>query len=1580
MRKRLIATVLCVQMLLSLLASTSVVFASEIVSPSTDEPVQENSLTKTDSTSGEDESTPGEGEGTPGEGEGTPGEGEGIPGKGESAFGEGEDTPGEGEGTPSEGESTSGEGEGTPGKGESTFGEGEGTPGEGESTFGEGKGTPSGEEGTLQTPTIPVKELTWLSYEDALMEEACRVWIDPSIYIGYTATFNTTDWIDIIFANIDIAQSNSIQENTVISISNESLTNIQVEIKNSVIADYYYYDDDTPYPMVWYEVEILGDNNDSNPIDPQILELLEENPYVLYHDNVDSNPPTLLIQPKKAMFVGETVEIRKAAAEATKSNIVDTADLPDFVDVIGHTMLVNQYQMYDIGDLPAWNPEDDTTVYRYVKDESLILIPPEVTVAYEKLLQAEDMDSYNAIYNSLPEYVRQMFSEKHLTNLEKHTETLANREYTAIVELNGKTIPVSVRGPLPAGASLSVTPVSGETILNADFDIHSATEIIAALDIRIVFDDNTEWQPADGQYVAVSIGMTELGYEDGDIVRLHHQHEGDIFTYNVFVVLDGCVTYWTNGFSIYVVSAPKNTTPIGQAITPDDDPSLEVGQEIVYYRPSDGDNGGTYTYGTWTVEDSAGAIYHTVHSNGNPSSGTMSVPWIKINALKVGTVTLRFYSNNSNTPETYTLNITAPKAAAGQKRLYIQDIVNTDGIIKASLVDDQGNELSLAGASFSWRRSDNLFIVPQAYTTDYSGVNIAVDHAGLVEARKDKNTGEYDLVTYTVKAILADGDVLEASYTVYYQSEIINANFEAPNAPGNSSGATYTFFPNGYDGLYWKTTAPGTGDNRTKDIEYGDLSKTGNGSTTEFGVTQAADAASGGTQFAELNAEAFGALYQDIITAPGEDLDWSFSHAARPNQNWGSTPTVIYNQMYIVIGPTEAAQKLLTQEQLSALGNAAKSAANVSGTSDTFLAGTTPVDVTYDGAKYKVWYHNAGGNYLVGTNTNWTKIADSYTVPNNQYRTRIFFVSDPPSGSTSQNAGNLIDASRAGQYKKYLIEYYEETIENGIQNLTHLSDYDEIDERLIYSSALIKNLDSFVNRKDDNELVNNLFLHQILVNGVPYPYDIRYDVTAQTGPFDYSKAAIYITKYLGTPTHPIPADQDSKVNDYSQYDIVLQVFLRDTIVSVDKELVFPAEMTIEQKQNLMKDLTTANPEQPDKVLGYNAEFELHSIKATRDTSGNITKYELTDDYIATGDTLLTILDPSGDCTGYVSIEKIAENGGRVLPTPGDYVLEETATSELVGLVLETVELTAKTFSYNNGTDEPISQSYTVYTDSGTDNPDGPPTTPPDLVSLPFTLEAQAKIAQVSVVNTYREKLTKINYKAIGNGKVKLNKADANYEDTPSETLKFYSGKAIGAVGHAAKNATFVGWFLDEACTQEVPEGTSAYGVYNKAAHTFKPNANIISEEVITFYALFETGTITIERTNAEPGQVFVYHIHRDEKTTTTETETGTQTETVPALDMYVTVVCGNDGTGSTTVYEVPLGEYTVTELPDFAWRYDNKREITKEHEFNTDGTVKDLNLTYKFGEDKTTWNKSWLNDFDTKPNVSKRPKPTGGSD
>ena len=144
----------------------------------------------------------------------------------------------------------------------------------------------------------------------------------------------------------------------------------------------------------------------------------------------------------------------------------------------------------------------------------------------------------------------------------------------------------------------------------------------------------------------------------------------------------------------------------------------------------------------------------------------------------------------------------------------------------------------------------------------------------------------------------------------------------------------------------------------------------------------------------------------------------------------------------------------------------------------------------------------------------------------------------------------------------------------------------------------------------------------------------------------------------------------------------------------------------------------------------------------------------------------------------------------------------------------------------------------------------------------------------------------------------------------------------GSVPTAGRYYEFGGWFMDEACTVPVPVDMATRDPDTNRLAPVKAELDDTSDNV--FYAKFDrlTGPLTVDRTSTDdPQRVFVYEI-RDNQT---------------GAVITVTVVGG----GETTIPDMPLGDYTVTQKNDWSWRHSDNA-TTKEHN-NTAGT------TYAFG-------------------------------
>lgn len=172
--------------------------------------------------------------------------------------------------------------------------------------------------------------------------------------------------------------------------------------------------------------------------------------------------------------------------------------------------------------------------------------------------------------------------------------------------------------------------------------------------------------------------------------------------------------------------------------------------------------------------------------------------------------------------------------------------------------------------------------------------------------------------------------------------------------------------------------------------------------------------------------------------------------------------------------------------------------------------------------------------------------------------------------------------------------------------------------------------------------------------------------------------------------------------------------------------------------------------------------------------------------------------------------------------------------------------------------------------------------------------------------------------------------------TLDNTLEVVEGKNSfeGTTPAAKSGYTFDGWYQDAACTIPVREkGT----VDATGKLTPKRSELLPAPQTNVFYARFKAVygnvTITREATEDESNGVGTYVYRLTSKDN-------------PAYVVEVTVPKG----GSTTVYDLPCGSYTVEQVHSWSWRYSD-REQTVEIE-------KDKTKTVKF--DGAAVKKKWL--------------------
>ena len=319
--------------------------------------------------------------------------------------------------------------------------------------------------------------------------------------------------------------------------------------------------------------------------------------------------------------------------------------------------------------------------------------------------------------------------------------------------------------------------------------------------------------------------------------------------------------------------------------------------------------------------------------------------------------------------------------------LTINDEVSDSGCYEAAVTDVEG---ALEGKSvwYQWyKRTDGADYTPvEAKTFTVGGKtvsNIRGKHGEKLFLALDGGTVSDTLPSVTYKAVLkVDGteyDSVSADLTnITYQASVLNGSFEAPNLTDDKYHYQQ-FVREGTPGLFWKTTAsneeegmPAYPDGLTKKNDgehYIEIIDTG----TDKHKSDAANlhqqnTPTDGTQYAEINAGAAGALYQTIATIPGTTMYWSVDHSGRNGTDI----------MAVVMMPESTAENITTQAQLrEVLKN------------PSVYGATVASDLS---AEKGVWTTHSG----------------QYTIPEKQYETRFFFMAV----STHDNndfVGNHID-------------------------------------------------------------------------------------------------------------------------------------------------------------------------------------------------------------------------------------------------------------------------------------------------------------------------------------------------------------------------------------------------------------------------------------------------------------------------------------------------------------------------------------------------------------------------------------------
>ena len=239
-----------------------------------------------------------------------------------------------------------------------------------------------------------------------------------------------------------------------------------------------------------------------------------------------------------------------------------------------------------------------------------------------------------------------------------------------------------------------------------------------------------------------------------------------------------------------------------------------------------------------------------------------------------------------------------------------------------------------------------------------------------VKVFQKRDIGNNGLPTAEAAAVATSREYVVTSYY-----EVRNGGFETPSMK-DSTSSNQQYTNDNYKNLLGVWQSTGRGSNGTS-IEI--VNTRVDGFRTDY-AWYGSDGAAEGEQFAELNCDAEGALYQDVLTTPGETLNYKFAHRARGSYQNSTSES---DSMYVLIMSTKLAQGITTHSQVrNVINNLAA------------YPGATVTKYTSDDQQ-------------------WSRYEGTYNVPegSDQYSTRFFFVSGDSTEVASgiNTVGNFLD-------------------------------------------------------------------------------------------------------------------------------------------------------------------------------------------------------------------------------------------------------------------------------------------------------------------------------------------------------------------------------------------------------------------------------------------------------------------------------------------------------------------------------------------------------------------------------------------
>ena len=594
-------------------------------------------------------------------------------------------------------------------------------------------------------------------------------------------------------------------------------------------------------------------------------------------------------------------------------------------------------------------------------------------------------------------------------------------EYTGDTGDGIKVTAKADAGTFPEGTTLKVTRVTKDGDTSADYaaaksaldESGTTYDDFAAVDISFVDSNGNEVEPADGKAVSVVLTADDsVVPEDADpsTLAVSHIDESGSQSQATAVADSGTETegsvdasegtvkaeFTTDSFSTYTITwkssgvfshthfivtvhyVDESGSDIDVSDATDVTETSFWGTNAVYTFSQGAKNIDGYSYDHASYDTYRGSVVTSATYEQTKPQGSYG----KITFYNQDTQVAQLSSTGGATQYADVYLVYTDNSS-----LKITDNVKADGTFVANYSGTLED-----GQYYRWVRStsqDGTYSTVESKRVSGKSYNVDPSDTSKINVVLDGHDDESQHYWYKLQIVNADGKVAAESHPKQntYNYQLRNGGFETPAV---TSGYNHQYSNDDYldNGGYWQTTGTGTGDKAGRDIEIVNPSNDPSGCQYQFHTYDAkynGQMAPEGSQFAELNCEASGSLYQDVMTIPGSQLTYSLFHRARGivhgyNRDNASN---YRDTMYVLIMSAELADKLNIKTQTD-VNNA--------------ITQINAGNPDYAGAKV----------FSYTDPMVWTLHNGDYTVPSGQYLTRFFFVAGD-TASNNDTIGNLID-------------------------------------------------------------------------------------------------------------------------------------------------------------------------------------------------------------------------------------------------------------------------------------------------------------------------------------------------------------------------------------------------------------------------------------------------------------------------------------------------------------------------------------------------------------------------------------------